>query len=545
MEAGQPIGAFLLIGAGLVAIVVWYMRRPNFTRLRVSAARFLPDFKPPQAARSVWKVAVPLMCWRFYLRLLLGGLLLASLLQWAAPQSANEALRIAIVADVSHSMTAAIPDMTGREVLSVALAKIADRLSALDPPPGSCIVFREAGASVRERILTEPGQLRRLRPEIQQAGAPAATLLAALRRTTPNCLAPQTIVITDLPMPAIPEAADPGSLIWIDVSQIRSNVGIAAVSGLESVLEAVSTPVVEIAGYGSPPGALTLGVETQAGQQIYTVDTTGRPPWRIPIGLPSEGAVLTLTPGGAYSGDDRASVRLGAGQRLVVDWRLSNIPMPSFPGWLAAVSGEAADLRVVEVSATEAGDFGMSDIPTVFVYPGLWSAGSAPPGERLGLFIERNPLLLDVNLDLLELSARPPPEMDPTMTPILRDARGDTIVAFGAAPRRVVIPGPVAESDDQISALSLTLLFNALRWAQDSDTSDAELQYLAPDGTVIEDAFFESNTFETRRSAGSLEALALSKGEAHAAPLWPWFVFAATLILLAERVLGVAWRRGV
>jgi hypothetical protein len=544
MIASQPIVAFLLIGAGLIAIAVWYMRRPNFTRLRVSAARFLPSFKPPQEAHSVWKIAVPLMCWRFYLRLLLGGLLLASLLQWAAPQTANEALRIAVVADVSHSMTAAIPDVKASEVLSAALAEIADRLSSLDPPPGSCIVFREAGASVRERILTEPGQLRRLQPEIQQAGAPATTLFAALRRTTPNCLALQTIVITDRPMPAIPEAADPGSLIWIDVSQVRSNVGIAALSGLGSALEAASTPVVEISGYGKPPGALTLSVETQAGQEIYTVDTTGRPPWRIPIELPSEEAILTLTPGGAYSGDDRARVRLGVAQRLVVDWQLSDFPMPSLPGWLAAGSGEAMDLRVVEVSATEAGGPGISDIPTVFVYPGLLSAGSVPPGEGLGVFIEQNPLLQDVNLDLLELSARPLPEMDPTMTPILRDARGVSIVAFGTVPRRVVIPGPVAEADDQISALSLTLLFNALRWVQDSDTSEAVLQYLGPDGTVIENAFFESNTHETRGSAGSLEALVLSEGQVYVAPQWPWFVFAATLILLLERVLGVTWRRG-
>jgi hypothetical protein len=544
MITGQPIGAIVLICAGLVAIAVWYMRRPNFTRLRVSAARFLPDFKPPQEARSVWKVAVPLMCWRFYLRLLLGALLLASLLQCTAPQSTNGALRIAVVVDVTHSMTAAIPDVTAREVLSVALMEVADRLSALNPPPGSCIVFREAGASVRERILTEPGQLRRLRPKIQPVGAPVATLLAAIRRTTPNCLAPQTIVITDLPRPAIPEAADPGSLIWIDVSQAQSNVAIAGLSGLGSALDAASIPVVEIAGYGAPPGAVTLSVETQAGQEIYTVDTKGRPPWRIPIGLPSEEAVLTLTPGGAYSGDDRARVRLGAAQRLIVDWRLPNTPMPSLPGWLAAVSGDVVDLRVMEVSATEAGGPGVSDIPTIFVYPGLWPAGSAPPGERLGVFVERNPLLLDVNLDLLELSARPPPEMDPTMTPILRDARGAPIVAFDAAPRRVVIPGPVTEPDDQISALSLTLLFNALRWVQDRDTSDAVLQYLAPDGTAIENAFFESNTFETRGSAGSLEALALSEGETLTAPLWPWFVFAATLILLVERVFGVAWRRG-
>jgi hypothetical protein len=475
---------------------------------------------------------------------MLGGLLLASLLQCAAPQSVKEALRIAVVADVSHSMTAAIPEVKASEVLSAALAEIADRLSALDPPPGSCIVYREVGAGIRERILTEPGQLRRLRPEIQQAGAPAANLLAALRRTTPNCLAPQTIVITDLPMPAIPEAADPGSLIWIDVSQVRSNVGIASLSSLGSALEAASTLVVEIAGYGAPPGALTLSVETQVGQEIYTVDTTGRPPWRIPIGLPSEEAVLTLTPGGAYGGDDRVRVRLGAAQRLLVDWRLSDIPMPSLPGWLAVVSGEMADLRVMEVSATETGSLGILDIPTVFVYPGLWSADTAPSGEGLGVFIERNPLLLDVNLDVLELSARPFPEMDPTMTPILRDAQGAPIVAFGAAPRRVVIPGPVAEPDAQVSALSLTLLFNALRWVQDTDTSDVVLQHLAPDGIVIENALFESNTFETPGSIGSLEALALSEGETHPAPLWPWFVFAATLILLAERVFGVAWRRG-
>lgn len=221
--------------------------------------------------------------------------------------------------------------------------------------------------------------------------------------------------------------------------------------------------------------------------------------------------------------------------------------MPSIPGWQAVEDGQAGDLRVLSISASQAVDLARdvetsSGIPSVFVYPGLRPIGEAGTRGPLGFFVERASILQDVNLDLLELTVKAPAALDPALVPILRNAKGLPIIAYGASPRRVIIPGPVESLDVQTRALSLTLLFNALRWVQGSDDPRARLDYRTADGTQVKDALLESDTAQRPGSFGSLDTLALSEGPGRAEPFWPWLVLAAAFVLLIERLVGVAWR---
>jgi hypothetical protein len=529
----------LLVGGCLAALLVWYMRRPNFTRLRLSAARFLPRPPPPRSPRTRWTPKAPLLSSLFYLRATILGLLAAACLLLVSVSVGEErAFRLAVVVDVSDSMGAGDGGNDPTTQVSEVLRALANHLSASADDAAVCVVLREVGASVHNVLTPTIKALRSYEPTVRAEGAHVTSLLAAARIGGEVCDPQQVLVLTDQPAPADPSAGLGERVIWLDLSRPADNVGFVALRGQAVGFDRRLRPVVEIAQFGKAP--LQLRVEITGDTTSIPVDVSQPGPWHVVIPAPEGPARLTLAPGGAYEGDDRLAFEALAAVPLQVDWQIEALPMPRLPGWEAysTDSEKPPGLLVAPLPLGEPKNEG----PAVFVYPGLSDSVSGDEERRIGLFVEGSGLLEAVNFDLLEDRMRPLPSQPPGFSPIIQDDRGIIVVAVRADPRTILIPGPSRSLDENGQRLWMTLLFNSLRWALNNGEDAAHAKFTDAAGIEIPNAALESDTAEPVRSVGTIEDIQPVMGAEREGQFWLWLVAAAALLLAVERLIGVGWR---
>jgi len=535
----------LLIGAALAGLVVWYMRRPNFHRLRVSAARFLPPPPAAQSSRVRWAVSAPIKSWRFYLRLAVLALLLAaSVLSLQASLRSQSSLRVAVIVDVSHSMGRCAGDEASFLPQALeALSVLSDQLERTDRDANFCLVVEEVGAGRAATPISSVDGLRAYRPVARREGASIQELIAAARAERGECPPTHVVILTDAPAPAAPSLGLGSRTLWLDLAPAADNVGLVSATARSGPLSTARGLVVEIGQFGAAPDALRLNVVAADGRTTTReIDVALPGPWRATLGDVSGEVRLELQPGGAYDGDDRATVLFAKSAALSVDWRLQYPPRPALPGWREQQVGAPVDLLVTEIDPASPEADALQADARVLVYPGLEPPTPPAQGGRIGLFTKQDGLLEAVNFDILERRMRGLESLPSDYSPILADESGRPVVALRARPRTVVVPGPISGIDDDGARLFSILLFNAVRWALEPRVA-AETPLIFRDfaGREISNASLESDTSLEPRSVGTLSDIRAVEDATETTPIWPILVLLSLLLMAVERLSVISW----
>ena len=467
------------------------------------------------------------------------------------PNGGERALHLAVVIDVSHSMSVPVDNGTALDAAVAVAENALDRLAELEPTMDRCAVLWTVDATIRYIGAIEAGGIRRhgLHPQ-PRGGNPMLLGQAAqaARETSSRCSPTHSLVVTDRPAPADLDLELGRRTVWIDVTRPMANVGIAKVKGLASGLSDTDFPVVEIAQFGDPPDHLSLAVGSGATRRNISIDVSAPGPWHIPLILEPGPVEITLSPGGAYQGDDRVLFEYSRVPTVRVDWRLPGIKMPSVPGWiqLAESAPERPDLRVLplaEYQVSEKLDY-PKEPPTVLVYRGLeqgTSGASIPP--KIGLFIEETALLDAVNFDVLERAlGRAIVQLPKGFMPVIANDAGKPVMAIRNNPPAAIVPMLQSGEDPQLERLSLTTFFNSVRWVNSRSRRSVPIRHLDPNGQEIRNAVLESDTAEPAKLAGAVESIRPVRATNARVPLWPWLIVFALAILALERAVGVFWR---
>jgi hypothetical protein len=544
--------------AGLLAgLVALYMARPRFRRRTLSAARFLAGLPVRDTRRLAWSWSAPLAAPAFWLQLLVLALCLAAVAgaAWRATGVAPARLGVWLLVDTSHGMTTR---QDGADRMAAARREALSAVEAVAARAGNAaLCFRLSAFDVARRDLlgdadapAAAAALEDLAP--RPAGTDLAVIAAALRAPPADgCAVTHAVVVTDRPAPD-PAAAVP--VVWRDVSRPAPNLGLTGIAAtrdpLTGAVEAVdvttgawggadATPVVAVTG---PDGA-AVAVETGPGP-----DPSAR---FVP---PAPGTyVVTLAPGGAYAGDDRAVVQVPATGRLAVDWRLPDSDWPERLGWAEPGAGEAPGLRVIADPADAgAGGDGAPAVPTLVV------GGGWRPGARttVGFFAEGHPLLDMVNLDALERAGPVAVPLPDGFAPVLLDSRGGALAAVRDDPPAALVPGlpaAVETGGGSAGAVAATLFFDALRLLVGGSHRPIGVAVTTAGGTPVVRPEGEGETGHVPRSRGRIADIAPvppgagpvpqagpAPDGADGRPLWPWLVLAAAAVLAGERALAAA-----
>ncbi len=516
----------LLAGLGVLA---WYMQRRDPPMLRLSFARLLQDPPEQTLKQPRFSLVPPVGSLAFWLHMTVVALSVAALWTgWTTLQGRKGmSVGLRVVLDVSHSMS--LPDNAGtritaaREVIVAARAKAAEAAMNAD----FCDELLLSGAGVtRVGPLTAGLNAARALPE----GGDATQLLAAAMLEPEACPVTHVLVVSDLPRPAQPWPGGAPILIWRQVGQPLANSGLLwvqfrppALAAAPAVAEigvgvfgGIDPPVLQVAG---PDGTLEVPLQPSLDQPGLLV---GR------FQPKTTGAYRAiLANGGTYSGDDRLDFELNVPRNTGLDWRLKMTPpLGTRQDQTGIVVAELAQLA--GASGTD------PNRPVVATYPG-WATGGS--GRKLGSFVQGNPLLDAINLDVLERFTPQPLRNDlpEGFSPVLTDVQGGVLIAQRQSPPGFIVPHPVPEGDPDLVALSIIVFFTALQNAADFGERPVEGRWRMPDGTEVMQAWKESDTAKVVADSVAPVEFLPRRAEASEMPVWPWMLVAALVCLLLER----------
>jgi len=546
-----------LVAAALLGIVAAHMVRPS-EELRLSAARFFANLTGQTPPQSRWRLANPLTSMAFWLRLAAVGLALAALLAACSSRrgAPTQGLGVWLVMDTSASLTAQQGDQA-RWALAQAAADAA--LEQADAARGElplCIrlfsfdLVLSAHGDALSTAASAREAVNRMAP--RALGTDLSVVQSWLDTPVPGETCPPThvVVISDQPAPAwANQAAGNPELVWQDIAQPVDNVGFTGLSALRDPLTGqVAEISVVIQAFGRVPNGVHLTIRNPADEiiadepAVWRADQT----WRLAFALGEPGQYsLALEPADAYQLDDHAAIDLGAATELSVDCRLSDCQWFAGLGW-NTTSRPAALAVVSNLEVPE------PDIPTLVVGPGY---ELDQPTQPIRDFREGDPLLADLNFDVVELLGLPSQPGRPDFLPVLRGANETIWLARRDEPPAVMIPGlPLTVepgADDSAGRASLVIFFNSVRWLLRSRelpplytlTSAAEPE---ASGTRLALHPGEGDTAQAPRSLGSLEAITPGLTSSPDVPVWPLWLLAAVGLWALERILsgvrGDKWR---
>ncbi len=578
-----------LFSGFLAAVVIFHMARPRFLRREISAARFFSQLPQPKQSRSRLRLGRPRLSVLFLLRLLIVLLCLTAiwLSQVGFGGSEKQVLGVWFIVDTSASMTTLQPgkensnrmDRARREVEIMAekTRKIAEEYNC-----PAC--YRLSALDMERRDLLTTSDARHF---IQVAGSlqprPLGTDLTELRRlverlnTTPSsgdkgakCPVTHLVVFSDMPAPAWLPRSEGGSkrgskgskgltVIWRDIGVPIDNVGLTAVRPLRNPLTGLVREVqVSAAFYGLPPANTRLRVIGPDGAAVmekslqWRADNTWHGNFKP--GGPGEYR-LFLSPGAAYGYDDTAVIRVGDERTIRVDWRLSDRRWLKRLGWSPdsqsphlVVTGQIPGTVSPGTANTAA-----RAMPTLVIGKGYGrpvggrakNPGSME-GEEIRDFVEKNPLIADLNFDAVESLGLEGIDLPAGFTPVLRGMKGKVWLALREAPLCACIPGFPTGTDDVLGRFSAVVFFNGLGWLL-KERSLAPLYTLTspahpqPSGTRLALHDDEGNTAREPHSVGGLAGIKPVTGREGDRPYWPLVIGLAALFFLVERVTAV-WR---
>ena len=530
-----------IVAASAAALIVAYMRRPRMKRrLRLGSARFLADFSP--ASRSRLALAPLLQSRMFYIRMVFLAAVAAALLLAVIgnPASGDARLGLRIIVDTTASMGVTAEAAKGAAATRAAQARTLVAALLRD---------KQAEAQTQNyrlctRILAVDRETRLLLPDSLEAaltprqlgGDPRMLVNGALGEDA-GCPPTHAIVVTDRRKPAIPAAADGRAVLWWQVGRPVPNAAIEAVTvDADPLIPGPVRVFFAVRQYGAggeprhgtvagPDGAkvpLSADCARHAGAFCFEAKTPGR-------------YTIALAGADAFAGDDRAVVNVPEIKALAVDWRLREFPAPP-----ALRIDDSADAILVARAEDK------PDIASrrAVLIGGSWSL--APGGSKLGFFNPDDPLLDNVNIDLIEQAA---PSALPIPAGFVRAAAvdGRDIIARRADPRAALVPPPLLGRDAAapLRNASLLLFANALRYVSADQAPPQQVSFIGADGQELPDVRFESDTAEDGDRSDLATAIAPQRaGRADdGPPLWPWLVVVALAILAVERVLALPWRR--
>lgn len=249
---------------------------------------------------------------------------------------------------------------------------------------------------------------------------------------------------------------------------------------------------------------------------------------------------MRLSPGGAYQYDDTAVIDVGDEQKIRVDWQLRDRRLLRQMGWAA---DNITPHLLVTSQLPQKGT-----IPTLVVGQGYGRSNNKNKGTGdIRDFIEKHPLLEDVNLDAAESLGLEGIDLPKGFSPVLRGTDGKVWLAFREDPVCVYVPGLPTGTDDLAGRFSATVFFNAFRWLLKERPLPPLYTLTAPNapepsGNRLALHPDEGNTSRQSHSVGSIDQLEPVKGQWRSIPLWPIPLMLAVVLFLIERILAISGR---
>jgi hypothetical protein len=530
-----------IVAASAAALIAAYMRRPRMKRrLRLGAARFLVDFSP--ASRSRLALAPLLHSRMFFIRMLFIAAVAAALLPALNrdPAGGDARLGLRIIVDTTASMGVAGQAATGAAATRAAQARtlVAALLrdKEAEAQAKNYRLCTRILAVDRETRLLPPGSLEAALVPRRLGGDPRLLESAALGEDA-GCPPTHAVVVTDRRKPAMPAAADGRAVLWWQVGRPVPNAAIEAVTvDADPLLPGPVRVSFAVRQYGAageprqgavtgPDGAkvpLSADCTRHAGEFCFEAKAPGR-------------YTIALAGADAFAGDDRAVVTVPEIKALAVDWRLRGIPAPP------ALRIDDSPDAILVARAEDNPDIASR---RAVLIGGTWSLD--PDRSKLGFFNPDDPLLENVNIDLIEQAA---PSALALPAGFVRAAAvdGRDIIARRSGPRAALVPPPLWHRDAAAALrnASLLLFANALRYVSADHAPPQQVSFIDADGQELPDVRFESDTAEDGDRSDLAAAIApapAGRGDG-GAPLWPWLVVAALAILAVERAVALPWRR--
>jgi len=541
-----------VIGGCAVALLLWYLRRPPRRELRIAAWRFLGELSP--ASRAPVRPSLASLIRSHWLAVRLLILMLAAVpffLTTNEPLSEGRPrVGLRLVVDVSASMTVAGSAGTRLDEARRLARALVEEIAALEPKAEVCMTLVTVDARGHEVKISTAAELDdALATPRSPSGGTGAQLVAQAMANDPSCPPTHAVVISDLRKPSI-ETGRGRALLWWQVGAPQPNIGLTTVA-LETPLFQAGPPVISIAvrrvGGAASPGEVQ--VLSPDGQRIpvHAPDWTVREeslPVLFDASTPGR-YVVELERSDAYAGDNRLTIDVPEATAPTFDWRLAEPPRPP-----ALRAGTGADSILVAPVSMIAEAQGRRSILM------LGPLEERRDRRRLGVFISGDPLLADVNLEIIDRAAPAalPFPGDPWIRVVEEDIprrdHAGVLVARRYNPSAVIIPAPPRGGSEQVRNAGYLLLFNAIRHVAAGHLPALVVRRTTADDKVILGADLETDTAVPRAADDRtvkitpVDAAALPADQARGSgpPLWPWSIVLLLGLLIAERWFGVSYK---
>jgi len=541
-----------VIGGCAVALLLWYLRRPPRREVRIAAWRFLGELSPASKAPVRPSLASLLRSHWLAVRLLVLALAAVPFfLSTSEPlPEGRPRVGLRLVIDVSASMAVQSGAGTRLDEARHLARTLVEEVAALEPKADVCMKLVTVGARAQEAKVSTPAELdNALAMPRAPSGGTGTQLVAQAMAHDPSCPPTHAVVISDLRRPSI-EAGSGRALLWWQVGEPLPNIGLTTVA-IDTPLFQAGPPTISVAlrrvGGAASPGEVR--VLSPSGQHIpvRTPDWTAREeslPVLFEASTPGR-YVVELERNDAYAGDNRLTIDVPETTAPTFDWRLADVPRPP-----ALRAGTGTDSILVAPIAMMAQAQGRRSVLM------LGPLEEPRDRRRLGVFISGDPLLADVNLEIIDRTA--PPALSFPGEPWIRVVEEDIprrdhagiLVARRNNPSSVIIPAPPRTGSEQVRNAGYLLLFNAIRYVTAGHLPALVVRRTAADDSVIQGADLETDTAVPRGAddravkISPVDAAALPSNERRDSgpPLWPWSIVLLLGLLIVERWFGVSYK---
>lgn len=541
-----------VIGGCAVALLLWYLRRPPRRELRIAAWRFLGELSPASKAPIRPSLASLIRSHWLVVRLLILALAAVPffLTKNEPLPEGRPRIGLRLVIDISASMMVFGSAGTRLDEARHLARTLIEEVAALEPKAEVCMKLVTVDARGHEVKISTATELDdALATPRTPSGGTGAHLVAQAMAPDPSCPPTHAVVISDLRKPSV-EAGRGRALLWWQVGAPRPNIGLTTV--------AIDTPV-----FQAGPPVISVAVRRVGGAvspgEVRVFSPDGQ---RIPLHAPDwnarEESLPALfeasTPGrytvelersDAYAGDDRLTIDVPETTAPTFDWRLAEPPRPPV---LRAGTG-ADSILVAPVSM-------MAEAQGRRAVLMLGPLEERRDRRRLGVFISGDPLLADVNLEIIDRAAPAalPFPGEPWMRVVEEDIprrdHAGVLVARRNSPSAVIIPAPPRGGSEQVRNAGYLLLFNAIRHVAAGHLPALVVRRTAADDSVILGADLETDTAVPRApddravkiTPVDASALPADEHRDQGPPLWPWSIVLLLGLLIAERWFGVSYR---
>ncbi len=543
----------------IVTMLILHMLRPRFRTQRLSSADFFSELPP--AKNDVNKPALkpPALTPLFVIRMLAAIALLLSLFDLFTPiqtpplNKQDNSQNLLLIVDASASMTTKITN--NQSNLALAKQQIIELLEQhIDTSRPIC-----AELTTFNTVLQPIGQFNSVAPLLAQVTQLEATTLGTdlnnLRRhisinkdktQCPNAL---IVIVSDQSAPIWVNKMK--KLVWHDVGEAVTNVGLINLTTNAQKFNANKQQITIQSGYWHKARPATLTVTAPGGSVLsqQSTDWSNGARWTTAF-TPLQSGLhhIKITPGGAYTLDDEVTINVTINPPFTVDWQIQDTQLKTLLGWQHNSNG--ASLRVMPLphdnvrqgKATQYKVPHDNKTPTLYIMPSVTSNDATL--YPISGFKDNDPLLLDLNFDLIEQITPFSLPKSSQLSPVLWSKQGAWI-ARDTTNNAVYLPGLPQLTNSSDDKMLTVMFFNALKTL----TNNTPLQPLYSLTDINNDKVTtsrlplhssEGNTAQPIKSHGVVTFAPQVALDVQQSSQWLlWFTIFASL-MAAERILS-AW----